>query len=168
MKVKRYLVNKGNGTNSTHVSIVDDYWIPVSPYISNYLRACSSGQPNTIAKHVEDLHFLLTFLSAQNKGIGIDIISRAESGEFLSKKEVNRFVEAAKKLKSCIGKTVQKKTFTNKSLQNAIHSSQKGKDQVSTDTTSARLRVAIKFITYLFEGMHGKVNSSKETNANFH
>jgi len=167
MKVKRYLVNKGNGTNSTHISIVDDNWIPISPYISNYLRACSSGQPNTRAKHAEDLHFLLTFLNAQNKGNGIDIISRAESGEFLNRKEVNRFVEAAKNRKSNIGKTNQKQKFTNKSLQNAIHSSQIGNARVSAGATSSRLRVAIKFITFLFEEIHGKYYASKETCANF-
>jgi len=167
MKVKRYLVNTGNGTNSTQISIVDDNWIPISPYISNYLRSCSSGQPNTRAKHAEDLHFLLTFLNAQNKGIGIDIISRAESGDFLDRKEVNKFVEAANKRKSSIGKTTQKKNFTNKSLQNAIHSSQVGKERVSAGTTLARLRVAIKFITFLFEEIHGKYYASKETSANF-
>lgn len=174
MLVKQYNVESSDGYIS-RISLVNEHCIPICPYSVIFLNCWINQGALTSKRRVAyELRFFLLYLSkakpsSQPLMRGIDIINRAKSGVFLSAHECRAFTDSCRyKHSSMNSNIVPMKTFSNKMLQNAIHSANISKLVVSESTRKGRIKTALNFLECLYEELHGKYRAPESVAMSYH
>lgn len=147
MQVKIYKSN-----DSSFVSLVDKYSIPVCPYSAVYNNTGLSGfQFNTRLRYLHELKFVLTHFALKN----IDLVERIKTGQLILNAELKAFFSTAKFCQeSDFSNVVEIKKFTSKQLENAIHSARVADTQVKADVSKGRIKRLAHYIDFLFDEIH--------------
>ncbi len=149
IRVKIYKFN-----NRSFVSLINNNYCPVCPYVSNYINIRLSGLGfNTRVAYINEIKFLLTYFSGLADPI--NIVQRVQEGVFLKRGEFNAFVSAAKFTSdSKFSNVVNVKHFTDKTLENAIHATNVSNACVKAHTVKGRIKRLRLFLEYLYEQIH--------------
>lgn len=152
MKVYQFRKGRDQG-GKTLIEVVDERYVPISPYVSVFI-SLRQGAVNTQRRAAYELRFFLLFLKSK----GIDIDGRAATGEFLTRTEARAFADTAlfKFKGDNTDNVIEFERFTNKTLQNAIHSTKISQARVGADTASGRIKTATMYLNFLYEEIHEK------------
>ena len=116
-------------------------------------KSISSQAPafHTLKKYAYELKFLYCYFI----GLGIDLVERVNTGEFLSRQEVDDFVRACK-LYADDTSTHENNviTISDKRIRDAIHATSNSQPQVSAHTLRQRLIRLRAYIEYLYVCHH--------------
>lgn len=161
--VKQYNVKREDGYHN-RISLVDENSLPVSPYTVIFLNSWIPQKSISNKKRKSnELKFFLQHLKNVQPDdlkapIGIDIIQRALSGQFLSKSECRSFTDACrfKVKKDNNSNVLSMEKFNDKTLQNAIHSSKVSREIIDDGTKHGRIKTALSFLEFLYEEIHGQ------------
>lgn len=147
IQVKIYKSN-----DSSFVSLVDKYALPVCPYAAVYNNTGLSGfQFNTRLRYLYELKFVLTYFASRE----IDLVERVQTGKLILNSELKAFFTTAKFYKeSEFSNVVEIKKFTSKQLENAFHSARIVDTQVKADVSKGRIKRLAHYIDFLFDEIH--------------
>lgn len=160
MQVVRYLKE-----GSTNVSLVDEFWTPVSYYSTIFLNVVLYGRPaNTKEKKAYELRFFLRWLELKR----INLEERVWSGKFLIPTECYAFNQASKlQAKTVLNdKVVSFRPHSDKHLSNAIYSAAIEKARVKPAVTNGRIYTAVEYIEFLYREVHSRGQSPEFVTAN--
>jgi len=133
---------------------VDEFDCPINPYISNYINSTLSMMAdNTIKRYVEELLYVLKFFNQ----CSIDLIERAESGEFLQQYEYQNFYESSfsrHSINSSNNNNLSLTTIESKYFRNILAANERNNNLVSSDTIKGRLRQLRKLLEWLYLEIH--------------
>ncbi|PBP73148.1 recombinase XerD [Pseudomonas syringae] len=148
MRVRRYQYN-----SLPFVAIVNDFDVPVDPYVSCYLHGpLASKSNNTVVRYANELMFALVHFTEKH----IDLTSRVASGELISHKEYLEFYD-----RCCFGKCSTGEVLiltghriSGKQLRNITVANQKNAVVVANETILGRIRQLRQYINWLFDQFH--------------
>lgn len=138
--------------NKPFVSIVTPDYIPVSPWVSNYLTIHLSGNAATTnEKYARQLKVILEYFKSKN----IDIEDRVHTGEFFKTFELRAFFNFCKyKSQSELGSVVNINIHSDKAIENALHSGRVAEELVSADTAKGKIKRLKDFLFFMFTHVH--------------
>lgn len=153
MKIKKYTYN-----HKSFVAITDEFDCPYDPYVSCYINSQLAPKAfNTAIRYCNELLFVISYF----KSVGIDLVLRVKSGEFITLAEYMSFYEHSFLEK---GFTVESKIINfdnlknlnteNKHLRNSLIAVRRSKVQVSPETVKGRVTRCRLFIEWLYQEFH--------------
>ncbi|MFT5295894.1 MAG: integrase [Colwellia sp.] len=168
MLVQKHSI-KDSGQYKTHISLVDNNSLPVSPFSVIFLDSwIKQDSANTKLRYAYELRFFLLFLRSISPEV--DIESRVRAGEFLTSLECDKFIQACNFIQESIsnsGNVIPIERFSDKALQNAIHSSKISKGKVKASTSNGRIKTAVMFLECVYENIHGRFHAPVDVKNNF-
>lgn len=147
-----YIGKDHTNNNKPFVSIVTPDFLPVSPWVSNYLTiGLSGGSFNTNEKYARQLKVVLEYF----KGKNIDIEDRVLTGAFFQTAELRAFIDFCKfKNQSDLSNVVDIDINSDKGIENAIHSGRVAAALASADTAKGKIKRFKSFLYFMFTHIH--------------
>lgn len=147
-----YIGKDHTNNNKSFVSIVTPDYIPVSPWVSNYLTIhLSGGALTTNLKYARQLKVILEYFKSKN----IDIEDRVFTGEFFQIAELRAFFNFCKyKSQSELGNVVDINIHSDKGIENAIHSARVAEELAGADTAKGKIKRFKNFLFFMFTHVH--------------
>ena len=146
--------------NKPFVSIVTPDYLPVSPWVSNYLTiGLSGGTFNTNEKYARQLKNVLEYFKSKN----IDIENRVYTGEFFKVAELRAFFTFCKyKSQSELSNVVSINVNSDQGIENAIHSARVAEELSSADTAKGKIKRFKHFLKFMYTHVHANNLVSEE------
>lgn len=138
--------------NKPFVNICTPDYIPVSPWVSNYLTIHLSGRKfNSIHQYAKQLKLVLEYFN----GKGINIEERVYSGSFFGIAELEAFFNFCKyKSQSDLSNVVNINIHSDKSIENAMHSGRVAAGLARASTARNKIKRFRDFLLFLFTHVH--------------
>ena len=141
-------------SGKSDIAVVDEYHIPICPYLTNYLDGSIKQVINTKRAYASQLLFIYRYFNSKK----IDIPTRIRNGEYFTGKEYEEFK------RYCSYKNYEWmkeeanissfKRFSDKQLDKMIHASSSSNELVTASTLKLRLYLFANFIEYLHNQHH--------------
>lgn len=153
------VVHCKRASGESDIAIVDEFHIPICPYLTNYLDEHVKQVINTKKAYAYQLLFIYRYFNSKQ----IDLPKRVREGEYLSNKEYENFKRHCSyrdaewmKVDSNVSSF---KIFNDKMLDKMIHSSMASDELVSSNTIKLRLSLFKSFLSYLHNLHHFTASS---------
>ena len=155
-----YIGKDHTNDNKPFVSIVTPDYLPVSPWVSNYLTIhLSGGTFNTNEKYARQLKNVLEYFQSKN----IDIENRVYTGEFFKVSELRAFFTFCKyKSQSELSNVVSINVNSDQGIENAIHSARVAEELAKADTAKGKIKRFKDFLYFMYTHVHADNLVSKE------
>ena len=145
-------IHLGRYNKETFIDIVDDYYCPISPWVSVYSTNILSGYSvDTRLQYVKQLKSVIAYFSDK----GIDIVERVATGEFFLRTELDAFFNHCQ-----INEVGDKSnifnisTSSDKAIDTAIHSSHVAGSKVNASTARGKITRFQAFVSFLYDSLH--------------
>lgn len=167
MKLSGKIVVTRSSNGKTDINIVDDFYIPLCIYLSNFLESNISQVLNTKKAYANHLLFIYRYF--QNKRI--DIPSRAMEGKYFTSKEYDdfrrhcNFKNADWMKESSNISSFQR--FNDKLLDKMIFAANVADETVASSTIKLRLRLFKQYVEYLHNLHHFSAQSDSDVQYRF-
>lgn len=166
MKLKKYQFNQ-----KSFITITDEFDCPYDPYVSCYINSQLTPRSfNTAIRYCNELLFVINFF----KTMEIDLVSRVESGKFITFSEYMSFYEHsflekkfASESKPTKNRNLNNLNAESKHLRNALLAVERSKIQVSPETIKGRIKQCRLFIEWLYQEFHSDYRVQKEVEDRF-
>ena len=147
-----YIGKDKANNNKQFVSIITPDYIPVSPWVSNYLTIhLSGGAITTNVKYARQLKVILEYFKSKN----IDIEDRVHTGKFFQTAELRAFFNFCKyKSQSELGNVVNINRQSDKAIENAMHSGRVAEDLSGAATAKGKIKRFKDFLYFMFTHVH--------------
>ena len=141
-----------SNNNKSFVNICTPDYLPVSPWVSNFLTIGYSGRKfNTKHQYAKELKLVLQYFSSKK----IDIEDRVYSGQFFKVAELQAFFIFCKyKTKSDLGNLFDINVNSEKSIENAMHSKRVSEGLAKASTAKGKIKRLRSFLSFMFTYVH--------------
>ncbi|MFT6986468.1 MAG: integrase [Psychromonas sp.] len=149
------LIIHKNLNDESDVCIVDENYLPACFFLSSHMKTSFSNNAfNTRLTYGKIFLFIHRYFIYES----IDLVKRVELGEFLTAVEYDKFKRHCTfKVDATIDNDdsiVSFERFSNKQLDNLVHSTQNTVSKTSSATIKLRLIQFLRYIEYLYQSIH--------------